>query len=111
MKNLHRTQQLLVVLAALCLGFQLLGPGAALAAPVGADPQPGNEFDGGAVASEAADMSLDRLLARAHSAGSLLVLAELALPQPFIAEGAASPQEALAQRAAIVAASDAVLAS
>ncbi|HNS04363.1 MAG TPA: hypothetical protein PKM78_18505, partial [Anaerolineae bacterium] len=111
MEHLHRTRQLLVVLVVLCLGFQLSGPGAALAAPVGADPQPDNKLDGGVFVSEAPDMSLDSLLARAHSAGSLLVLAELALPQPFVAEGAASPQAALAQRAAIVAASDAVLAS
>ncbi len=54
--------------------------------------------------------SLDSLLAKAGEAGSLLVLAELALPVPFIAEApTSSPQTVLEQRAAIAAATENVL--
>lgn len=110
MENLRRTKQLLIVLVALCLGCQLAGPRLALAATAGTGPQPGSESAGDAWTAQDGAAPLASLLARAQSAGSLLVLAELALPQPFIAEGTASAQAALTQRAAIVAASDAVLA-
>jgi subtilisin family serine protease len=51
------------------------------------------------------------LLAKAGEEGGVLVLAELALPTPFVAEAESSPQAVLDQRAAIAAATDAVLAA
>lgn len=55
--------------------------------------------------------TVDSLIARASEMGSLLVLAELALPAPFVVEAEASPQAVLDQRAAIAAATDAALAA
>jgi hypothetical protein len=48
----------------------------------------------------------DSLLDMARKEGSLLVLAELALPAPFAAEAESSPQAVLDQRAAIASALD-----
>jgi subtilisin family serine protease len=55
--------------------------------------------------------TVDSLLAKARKEGSLLVLAELALPAPFAAEAESSPQAVFDQRAAIASTTDAVLAA
>lgn len=104
MEGKHPVWKLLLVLVVLCAGLPLQRPGAALAA--------GNAtFSQADAATDEGQAPLESLLAKAHSAGSLLVLAELALPQPFTAEGETSPAAALDQRAAIAAASDALLAA
>lgn len=103
MEGKHPVWKLLLVLVVLSVALPLQRPGAVLAAGSAALSQAG-------VPGAEGPATLESLLTKARSAGSLLVLAELALPQPFIAEGEASPAAALDQRAAIAAASDALLA-
>jgi subtilisin family serine protease len=55
--------------------------------------------------------TVDSLLAKTSESGSVLVLAELALPAPFTAEAESGAQAVLDQRAAIAAATAAVLAA
>ncbi len=102
MEGKHPVWKLLLVLVVLSAGLPLQRPGAALAAGNAALPRIG-------VYGDAGEATLEDLLAKARSAGSLLVLAELALPQPFAAELEVSPAAALDQRAAIAAASAALL--
>ena len=102
MEGKHLIWKLLLVLVVSCASLPFQRPGAAAAETASGLPASAAGDQGGA--------TLESLLARASSAGSLLVLAELALPKPFTAEGEASPAEALDQRAAIAAASDALLA-
>lgn len=81
----------------LCLSLTLWGPVLTPVTPVSAAP------------SSPPDAPLSALLAKAATEGSVVVIASLTLPQPFTPEAELSLRGVQQQRAAIVAASDAVL--
>ena len=112
MRKVRIARSLLAVLLALSVGVMGWTPGRAQAENHSPEI---SLLPGKATASKAGSAieaeELNDLLARARAAGSVLVLAELALPTPFVAEAEAAPQSVLSQRAAIAAATDAVLAA
>lgn len=105
--------KLLVIALAVSVSYPIGGTSVALASGAAPSQDPGSKPQGQDNATAPEDMPLigGSLLAKARAAGSLLVLAELALPAPFVPEAQADAQAALEQRAAIAATSDAVLAA
>ena len=111
MEGKHLVWRLLAALMVISVSLPLQWRGAAQASGTVTMPQASSVIAVGGSAPESAQAALESLQAKASSSGSLLVLAELALPKPFTAEAETSPADVAEQRAAIAAASDAVLAA
>ena len=111
MEGKHLVSRLLAALMVISVSLPLQWRGAAQASGTVTMPQASSVIAVGGSAPESAQAALESLQAKASSSGSLLVLAELALPKPFTAEAETSPADVAEQRAAIAAASDAVLAA
>ena len=112
MKQSRFVRSLSAILLVLSVSSAGWGASAAYASPDQPSPFAESVLSIDLPPGETADTSsLDSLLTRASELGSVLVLAELALPAPFIAEAESTPQAVLDQRAAITSVTEDVLAA